>query len=346
MTTPVFLAMPHEVALQSARGLVTALGLIPLVIDDSEHAVQQLAAKLLENANSAALIDLSSLPKSFAHVLDLSNRLPASARTKVILLRHEQGPVWEADRVWIEELGFAGLFAEIDAQAMLAAPSELPARLAQLAHTQSLTAQQLGASFADIGTRPDPLTLRGMIRANCGMDAETLARVMLGSLKSIDRSHHLKIYRACFLGTEAVAWLRQRFGCSAAIAELLGQALLNLGLMHHVLHEHAFKDQDYFYRIDATLSSSTVRLGGLLKKLISDSGIEIKDRTYLGASYPQCWMGSQAVDWLETSMSMQRHEAENLLNRAMSFGLIEHVLQEHRVKDGNFFYRFRAPINI
>lgn len=346
MNTSVFLALPHDAALQSARALVMAMGLTPQIINDTEDAVQLLVKKLEEDLNSAALIDLASLPKSFSHVLDLAKRMPAALKARVILLRHEQGAVWQADRDWIEELGFAALFAEIDVQALLAAPAELPARLAKLARTNPLSAQQLGAFFADLSVRPDPLTLRGMIRANCGMDAETLSRAMFASVKSIDRTHHLKTYRACFQGSEAVAWLRQRFGCSVAVARLLGQALLNLGLMHHVLHEHGFEDENFFYRIDATLLSSTTPLGELLKSLIESSGLAVQDRTYLNANYAQCWVGSEAVDWLESKRNMSRHDAENLLNRLMSFGLIEHVLQEHRVKDGNFFYRFRSPMTI
>ena len=341
MNTTIFLAMPHDASLQSARALVSALGHTPQSINDSEQALNALVAEFEKEPASAALIDLASLPKAFAHIVDLAHRLPAPVRARVILCRHEQGPVWDADRAWVKELGFAGLVAEIDAQDMLNAPADIPAALATLTKTTPLNAQQLGAALAKLGTRADPLTLRGMIRANCGMDAETLARAMLTSVKSIDRSHNLKTYHACFSGSEGVAWMCKRFGCSAVIAELLGQALLNLGLMHHVLHEHEFQDQNYFYRIDATLSSSTVRLGELLTALTAKSGIVVSDRSYLGVSYPQCWVGSEAVGWLEKNKSVARHEAENLLNRLLSFGLIEHVMQEHRVKDGIFFYRFR-----
>jgi Domain found in Dishevelled, Egl-10, and Pleckstrin (DEP) len=340
LNTNVLLALPHEAAHKSARALVMALGLIPKTIVDETKALSSIATQLEGMPKAVALIDLASLPKAFANVLDLANQLPLAVRARVILLRHEQGPVWDADRAWIKELGFADLFAELDAQAILAAPDDLPALIARLTQTPPLSVQQLGSFFAAMSTQPDPLTLRGMIRAHCGMDAETLARAMLGSLKSIDRSYHLKAYHACFLGTEAVSWLRKRFGCSAAIAEQLGQALLKLGLMHHVAHEHAFENQDFFYRIDATLSSSTVRLGGLVTEMLSEAGLAIKDRNYLGTNYPACWVGSEAVDWLHNKKKLPRHEAENLLNRAMSFGLILHVTNEHRVKDGNYFYRF------
>ncbi len=346
MNTSVLLALPHDSAHKSARALVMALRLIPQLIASDERALASLIAQLEAQPQSAALIDLASLPLAFVHVLDLARRLPAHLRQRVILLRHEQGPVWEADRAWIKELGFADLFAEIDAQAMLAAPHELPALLAQLTRTKPLNAQQLAGFFAAMSAKPDPLTLRGMIRANCSMDAENLARAMLSAVKSIDRSYHFKTYSSCFLGTEAVAWLRKQFRCSAAVAVQLGQALLDLGLLHHVVHAHGFEDQDFFYRLDATQTSSGVMLGKLLNELMSEQGIAVEDRTYLGISYPQCWVGKAAVDWLQAKKKMSRHEAENLLNRAMSFGLIEHVTLEHRVKDGNFFYRFCPPINI
>ncbi len=345
MNTPVLLALPHDAAHKSARALVMALGLIPQVIANHERAISSLCVQLEGQPQSAALIDLASLPLAFGHVLDLAHRLPAQLRQRVILLRHEQGPVWEADRVWVKELGFAGLFAEIDAQAMLTASDELPALLAQLTQTQPLSVQKLSAFFAAMSVKPDPLTLRGMIRSNCAMDAESLARAMLSAVKSIDRSYHFKTYSSCFLGTEAVVWLRKQFRCSAAVAVQLGQALLDLGLLHHVMHAHGFEDQEFFYRIDATQLSSGVLIGKLLEDLMREQGISIEDRNYLGTSYPNCWVGKQAVDWLQTKKKLPRYEAENLLNRAMSFGLIEHVTREHRVKDGNFFYRFTAGVN-
>ncbi|MFM7332195.1 MAG: DEP domain-containing protein [Brachymonas sp.] len=235
-------------------------------------------------------------------------------------------------------LGFAGLYAEVDTQAMLRVPEQLPQQLAQLAHVKPLTAQQLQGYFAAMNAQPDPMTLRGLIRAHCHMDAESLARAMQSGVKSIDRTYRLRTYSACFVGSEAVRWLRNQFNCSSAIAVQLGQALLSLGLMHHVVHEHGFEDQDFFYRLDATDSSTGVQLGKFLGEL--RQSVPVQDRSYLGKVYPQCWVGSEAVDWLHAKKKLARHEAENLLNRLMSFGLIEHVLREHRVKDGKFFYRF------
>ena len=339
MNVPVLLALPHDAAHQAARALVMAMGLIPKAIANDAHAVQQLVVQLQGQPQAVALVDLASLPKAFRHVLHLAELVPQAVRGRVILLRHAQGPVWESDRAWIKSLGFADLLAEVDAQAMLGAPDALPALLATLTQTKALTKQQLQTYFAAMNARTDPLTLRGLIRAHCHMDAESLARAMLSAVKSIDRSYRFKSYSACFLGTEAVSWLRKQFVCSTAVAVQLGQALLSLGLVHHVHHAHGFENEEFFYRLDATQSSSAVVLGQLLQEL-AQTGAEVKDRSYLGTLYPHCWLGSEAVDWLHVKKKIARYEAENLLNRLMGFGLIEHVLCEHRVKDGNFFYRF------
>jgi Domain found in Dishevelled, Egl-10, and Pleckstrin (DEP) len=340
MNTYVLLALPHDAAHKSARALVMALGLIPEAVKDGADALPKITQQLQSQTQSAALVDLSSLPRGFKHIQDLAKRLPPEVRQRVILFRHEQGPVWPSDQVWVKELGFAGLFAEVDAQAILA-DAELPNLLAQLTGRESLPGQKLSQYFAAMLAKPDPLTLRGLIRAQSGRSAESLAQVMASGVKAVDRMHRLTRYPACFLGTEAVQWLRSQFQCSSANAVHIGQALLSLGLLHHVVHEHGFENAEYFYRLDATANTSQTPLGLLLAQLQSPQGLIVKDRSYLGKLYPACWIGQEAVDWLSIKMRLPRHEAENLLNRLLSYGLVEHVMQAHRVKDANLFFRFR-----
>jgi hypothetical protein len=340
MNIPVLLALPHDAAHKSARALVMALGLIPEVVKDNADVLATMAQHLQSHAHSAALIDLGSLPLGFKHIHDLAKRLSSDARQRVILFRHEQGPVWPSDQAWAKELGFAGLFAEVDAQAMLA-DAELPNLLADLTGRERLPAQKLSQFFAAMLAKPDPLTLRGLIRAQCGRSAESLAQVMASGVKAVDRTHRFTSYPACFLGTEAVQWLRSQFQGSAANAVQTGQALLSMGLIHHVVHEHGFEDADFFYRLDATANTSQTHLGQLLQKMQGAQGVEVKDRSYLGTAYPACWVGQDAVSWLSKQYRLPRHESENLLNRLLSYGLIEHVVRAHRVKDANLFFRFR-----
>jgi Domain found in Dishevelled, Egl-10, and Pleckstrin (DEP) len=340
MNTPAYLALPHDAAHKSARALLMALGLIPEVVKNDLQAISLLAVQMEMHPDAVALIDLGSLPTAFKHVIDLAQQLPAAIRRRVILFRHEQGSVWPSDLAWIEYLGFAGLFAEVDATSMLTDSQQLPAMVAQLTGRAPLQEQKLAQYFAAMLTKPDPLTLRGLIRAQTNRNAETLAQIMASGVRVADRSYRLSKYPACFLGSEAVRWLCSQFKCSTDSAVQTGQALLHLGLMHHVVHEHAFENADFFYRLDATASTTETHLGRLLEELKSSKGLNVSDRIYLGKVYPACWVGQDAISWLSKAHRLQRHEAENLLNRLLSFGLIEHVTQEHRVKDANLFFRF------
>ena len=63
-----------------------------------------------------------------------------------------------------------------------------------------------------------------------------------------DRSYLGKPFARCFVGREAVDWLRSRCGIALGEAEDLGQRMLELGLLHHVVDEHPFMDGPNFYR--------------------------------------------------------------------------------------------------
>ncbi len=316
-----------------------ALGMIPAPVSDSPQALAQLHQQLQLQPNSVALLDLGSLPAGFKHLLDLTQKFPAALRQRVILFRHEQGPVWPSDQAWASDLGFAGLFSEIDTAAMLTENAALPRLLAKLAHCPPLETQKLGQFFAAMLAQANPMSRRGLIRTQCKRDAESLAQVMSSGVRSVDRSYRFSRYPACFVGTDAVQWLREQYLCSTDIAVQLGQALHNLGLIHHVTHEHGFENAEFFYRLDATANTARAHLGHLLKAMRGDGGLEIADRLYLGKTYRQCLVGQDAVSWLSKKHRLPRHEAENLLNRLLSYGLIEHVTKAHRVKDANLFFR-------
>lgn len=58
------------------------------------------------------------------------------------------------------------------------------------------------------------------------------------------RSYHFKTYRQCFVGSTAVQWLLSAgYADDAAEAVQMGNDMLNLGLLHHVKHEHAFENR-------------------------------------------------------------------------------------------------------
>lgn len=63
-----------------------------------------------------------------------------------------------------------------------------------------------------------------------------------------DRRHWLRVYRDCFVGSDAVAWLIAHEGLTRNEARELGERLCELGWIRHVLDEHGFRDGPFYYR--------------------------------------------------------------------------------------------------
>jgi hypothetical protein len=70
-----------------------------------------------------------------------------------------------------------------------------------------------------------------------------------------DRRHLLSVYRSCFIGREAVDWWGKHEDLSRSEAVTLGQRLIELGAIQHVLDEHDFRDGHFFYRFRRAATS-------------------------------------------------------------------------------------------
>ena len=66
-----------------------------------------------------------------------------------------------------------------------------------------------------------------------------------------NRAYLGKVHARCFVGSEAVEWLCRTCLLTRGAAETIGQRLLDLGVLHHVLDEHGFIGGNYFYRFRA-----------------------------------------------------------------------------------------------
>jgi hypothetical protein len=172
-----------------------------------------------------------------------------------------------------------------------------------------------------------------------------------------DRSFRFKAYPKCFVGSEAVDWMVAQYGVSRPQAVRLGEKMFEAGLFHHVADEHNFKDEYYFYRFmqdeagqpKAGGPSSVIPIDALPMQEIAramhgevkgELGLEIKDRRHLLKVYPQCFVGSEAVDWLVARHQLSRPQAVKLGERMFDAGIFHHVLDEHSFKDIGYFYRF------
>lgn len=63
-----------------------------------------------------------------------------------------------------------------------------------------------------------------------------------------DRSHLGKRFPKCFVGKDAAEWLKNRYDLTLPGAVALGQTLLRLHLIRHVVDEHDFIDRTFYYR--------------------------------------------------------------------------------------------------
>lgn len=70
-------------------------------------------------------------------------------------------------------------------------------------------------------------------------------------------------------------------------------------------------------------------------------GVHIKERQFHLKSYPQCFVGSEAVDWLVGYLKISRQDAVTVGQRLINENWIHHVVDEQAFQDGYFFYRFR-----
>ncbi len=179
--------------------------------------------------------------------------------------------------------------------------------------------------------------------ASRGVDLDELARRMRGAqgVAVRDRSYRFKSYAACFVGSEAVDWIARTAKLDRTLALQAGQALCARGLFHHVVKEHSLRDGAFFYRFRApTEAIDAIDIDELVKLMRGASGVGIRTRSYLGKSYPECFVGSEAVDWMARTYQLDREQAVALGQRLIDLCLLHHVVDEHDFVDGAFFYRF------
>lgn len=359
----VLLHLPAVPGTDALRAGLMALKCIPTNLPLS--ALERLAAfkRLSNSERTFLLIDVSNQKVGAADSLDAVCRgLPEMLRSRTLLTRLAGGHVSNDDRAWVKALGFVDMIAEIDVndvQGDLRVVIDAAARLLALeplsvtelaryvggvaAASKSAAVLAVSSAASDPLRREKPTTPhahRALIRAYTHLSAEKLADLLCDGLAIKDRTYHFKKYPACFVASEAVAWMGNRFELAPSNAVAVGQALEALGLLYHVEQKHVFDNELWFFRL--ALSRAPSALGYAQAAKVLRERVVVANRTYLGSEYPQCWVGAQAVDVLVAHRPMPRYQAHRILHRLMSFGLFRHVVDEKPFVDGNFFYRFNG----
>ena len=72
-------------------------------------------------------------------------------------------------------------------------------------------------------------------------------------------------------------------------------------------------------------------------------GLDVRDRMFHLRTYPQCFVGREAVDWMAHHAGISRSEAVQQGRRLIALGLMTHVVDEHDFEDAELFYRLATP---
>jgi len=356
MPTPsptALVAWPEGAAYRRLRAVLMLLQVVPEALPWPALLARVRAAPPAAQGRVVAFVDIADgarlgpLPADAGpRACDLPHLLPQPGqRAGVWLARTRGGVVSEAERAWAQALGFGGWLADTGT----AGPgSELEALL-------QAVAPRLGVAVPERGSlaRADAMVTgaegldaaRERIRTLTGLSAEAWGAELPRLLPVATRRWRLHSYPDCVVGQEVVGLWARRQGLARGEAVVLGRAAVALGLMRHVAGEHDFEDAELFYELLDPAAGTTPTLARVLEHLRSPAGVGVADRHHLGRPYPACWVGSEGVDALVAGFGGTRAEARLTLQRLLQLGFIEHVLREHPVHDGHFFYRFTAPVS-
>lgn len=268
----VFLDLPLRAGRGALRGGLTALGVAPRDLDPAA-----LPRALAERPRSLAFVDVSPAPGQ-SRLLELNTLVPAGAvRSRVVLTRLTGGYVTPAERRWVRNLGFRDFLCGFDSQH---AEGQVRHAVDIASEVLALTSPPPDRLARYIGTAPDDMFQRmpwRTIRQFTGMTPDELVDLLQQSLDVRERSYRMRIYEDCFLGTEATGYLEHRFRLQPSQAVELGDALVQLGLLVHVMQEHPFRDEALFYRLAASPAADRVDLGSAASCL-TNGGLVVTDR--------------------------------------------------------------------
>jgi hypothetical protein len=139
---------------------------------------------------------------------------------------------------------------------------------------------------------------------------------------------------------EANEYIRDRFlDSKAKIASLLVETETELTIFYADNRALLAIESDPD-AVDSINPLDRINLQYAISEMRGIGGIKIKDRRYHLRIYPQCFVGSEAVDWMCDRFRISRVEAVKLGQKLMDAKHVHHVVDDHKFKDGYFFYRF------
>jgi hypothetical protein len=290
-----------------------------------------------------AVLDLATVASSKLQVeRAIAEIKQLNANTRVVLLASSATLVDAIDERWASMAGAELLIPALSALRWEKSGALLQAFVARGVDVDEHEAKKRSLPFIIAAQRIErsnaALANLASVAAS-GIDLAELAKRMVrsGGVEVKNRLYHFRSYPECFVASEAADWIESALGVSAESAVAVGLAMQEAGLIYHVAREKAFAAEFLFFR--ASAASSNFVLSDFVSLCRSAGGFDVRDRDYMGTNYPRCFIGSEAVGWMQkTGLSL--NEAMSVGERMIRLSIISHVLNEHPFQDAKYFYRF------
>ena len=283
----------------------------------------------------------------------LARRLHKARKDIHVFVRlPERSGIAPHERAWATEAGLASLLPGSSVAAWQDSLAPVVERISKTLGALKLDGMALEAAvnaLVKAGQEPRPGAVKDIYAIawrleSDGVQPSAVLESMQAGVVTKDRRYRGKVYRDCFIASEAIDWMVANLGMRRATALAAGTFLWRTGRIHHVLRDAAFDDGLFYFRFALSReASSRIDLAEVERAMRSASGgVPIADRQYLGKTYPQTFVGSEAVDWLAKHYGLSVGEAEAVGQGLLDLGVLHHVVDEHGFLDEGYFYKFRG----
>lgn len=311
------------------------------------HSDPRMAGPTAIVADVAALVAQGVTPAAFAQRVR-----EASKAIQVFVRLPSRSGIAPHEREWAAQAGLASLLPGSSVAAWRESLEPVIARIASALGTAKVDAARLEEAVNRLvksGAEPRPGPVKDIYGNAWRLESEGVnAGTALESLRgaeglAADRRYHGKLYRDCFVASEAIESMVASLGITRAAALSAGAFLWRTGRIHHVMREAPFDDGHFFFRFGLSReAASRLDLAEIGRSMRSPAGVGIADRSYLGKTYPNSFVGGEAVEWLMKRYALARGEAEDVGQSLVDLGVLHHVVDEHGFVDEGYFYRFRG----
>jgi len=331
---------PHDESLW--RGILESQGVVGVALEASLAGCAALVADV------GALAQRGMSPADAAHWVQESH-----PGVKLLVRVPERAGFSVAERSWAKAKGLESLLPGGTVAAWDESIKPMTERILSSAGLPAPDVRALEHHVRDLvkrGVEPRPSAAKDIyadayVLRSQNVDALAVHEAMQqpGGVTVEDRAYRGRTYARCFVASEAIDWIERRYGMRRAMAETACRFLWRTGRIHHVVRDARFADDYLFFRFAGTRAQlARVDLAALEGAMAQPGGLAIADRTWHGRTFPRCFVGLEAVEWIMRRERLDFGAAESIGQSLLELGALRHVTGEHGFIGDNYFYRLAA----